>query len=221
MILEDKITEYKKKLIDYAGLIENMIDKSIKGLLSKEKTWLDDVIETDEPKANNFEIELESIGTILIAQYGPVAKDLRTILMVLRINNNLERIGDHIVNITESNRFLIEHPRVKPLVDIPKMSDEVIKMLKNSINAFIQEDAKLAKNVCEHDSVIDELTNQVIRELIPLMSASPRTIETSLHLIRVAHNLERIADLSTNISEDVIYMVEGRVIKHHKEETGE
>ena len=218
MILEDKITEYKKKLIDYAGLIENMIDKSIKGLLSKEKTWLDDVIETDEPKANNFKIELESIGTILIAQYGPLARDLRTILMVLRINNDLERIGDHIVNITESNHFLIEQPRVKPLVDIPKMSDEVIKMLKNSINAFIQEDAKLAKNVCEYDSVIDELMNQVMRELIPLMSSSPRTIETSLHLIRVAHNLERIADLSTNISEDVIFMVEGRVIKHHKDE---
>ena len=215
MILEDKITEYKKKLIDYAGLIENMMDKSIKGLLSKEKTWLDDVIETDEPKANNFEIELESIGTILIAQYGPVAKDLRTILMVLRINNDLERIGDHIVNITESNRFLIEQPRVKPLVDIPKMSNEAIKMLRNSINAFIREDAELAKSVCEYDSVIDELMNQVMRELIPLMGSSPRTIETSLHLIRVAHNLERIADLSTNISEDVIFMVEGRVIKHH------
>lgn len=217
MILEDKINEYKKKLIDYADLIENMMDKSIKGLLSKETTWLVDVIETDEPKANNFEIELERIGTILIALYAPIAKDLRTILMVLRINNDLERIGDHIVNITESNRFLIEQPMVKPLLNIPKMSTETIKMLRNSITAFIREDAELAKNVCEHDSVVDELMKQFIRELILLMSASFETIETSLHLIRVAHNLERIADLSTNISEDVIYMVEGRVIKHHKE----
>jgi len=219
MILEEKINEYKKKLIDYAGLIENMIDKSIKGFLSKEKTWLDDIIQTDEPIANNFEIELERIGTILIAQYGPVARDLRTILMVLRINNDLERIGDHIVNITESSQFLIEQPRVKPLVDIPKMSDEVIKMLRNSINAFVQEDVDLAKSVCKHDSVIDELMKQIMRELIPLMGSMPRTIETSLHLIRVGHNLERIADLSTNISEDVIYMVEGRVIKHSKELT--
>jgi len=219
MILEDKINEYNQKLIEYASLIENMIDKSIKGLVYKEKTWLDDVIEKDEPKANIFEIELESIGTILIAQYGPVARDLRTILMVLRISNDLERIGDHIVNITESNQFLIEHARVKPLIDIPKMGDEVTKMLRDSITAFIQQDAELAKKVCEHDSVIDELMKKIMRELIPLMSSSPRTIETALHLIRVGHNLERIADLSTNISEDVVYMVVGKVIKHHKKET--
>ncbi len=218
MILEDKINEYKQKLIEYASLIENMIDKSIKGLVYREKTWLDDVIEKDEPKANIFEIELESIGTILIAQYGPVARDLRTILMVLRISNDLERIGDHIVNLTESNQFLIEHARVNPLIDIPKMGDEVKKMLRDSINAFIQQDAELAKKVCENDSVIDELMKKIMRELIPLMSSSPRTIETALHLIRVGHNLERIADLSTNISEDVVYIVEGKVIKHHKKE---
>ncbi len=218
MILEEKINEYKKRLIDYAGLIEKMMDKSIKGLLMKEQTWLNDVIEKDEVKANNFETELERIGTILIAQYGPVAKDLRTILMVMRISNDLERIGDHIVNITESNQFLIEHPKIRPLVDISKMADEVIEMLKSSINAFIQEDSKLAKWVCEYDVTIDDLMKQLMRELISLMSSSPRTIEISLHLIRIGHNLERIADLATNISEDVIFMVEGRVIKHHRDE---
>uniref|UniRef100_A0A7C6A886 Phosphate-specific transport system accessory protein PhoU n=1 Tax=candidate division WOR-3 bacterium TaxID=2052148 RepID=A0A7C6A886_UNCW3 len=214
MILAQKLTEYKQKLIEYANLIENMLDKSLKGLIYREQTWLLDIIENDEPKANNFEIELESIGTILIAQYGPVAKDLRTILMVLKINNDLERIGDHIVNITESSQFLIAQPRIKPLANIAKMGDGAIKMLRDSINAFIQENTELANQVCVEDSTIDELMKQVIRELIPLMSASPRTIETSLHLIRVAHNLERIADLSINISEDVIFLVEGRAVKH-------
>ncbi|MEO0115518.1 MAG: phosphate signaling complex protein PhoU [candidate division WOR-3 bacterium] len=217
MILEEKINEYKNKLIEFANLIENMLDKSVKGLVYKEKTWLLTIIEKDEPKANNLEIELEKIGTILIAQYGPVAKDLRTILMILKINNDLERIGDHIVNITESSQVLIEQPRIRPMADIVRMSDETIKMLRDSINAFIQENVELAKQVCERDSIIDEWIRKIIGDLIPLMSASSRTIETSLNLIRVAHNLERIADLSTNISEDVIFMVEGEVIKHHKD----
>ncbi len=217
MILEEKINEYKNKLIEFANLIENMLDKSVKGLVYKEKTWLLTIIEKDEPKANNFEIELEKIGTILIAQYGPVAKDLRTILMILKINNDLERIGDHIVNITESSQVLIEQPRIRPMADIVRMSDETIKMLRDSINAFIQENVEVAKQVCKRDSMIDQLIRKIIGDLIPLMSASSRTIETSLNLIRVAHNLERIADLSTNISEDVIFMVEGEVIKHHKD----
>ncbi|MCX7784617.1 MAG: phosphate signaling complex protein PhoU [candidate division WOR-3 bacterium] len=216
MLLDMKLLALKKSLIDYATLVEHMIDKVMTGLLKKEKSLLQELIDKDEPKTNQLELEVEELGTNLIAQYEPKAKDLRIVLMVLKINNDLERIGDHLVNIAESALYLIERPQVKPLIDIPKMADLVIKMLKDSITAFVNEDAKLAQSVCEQDSVVDSLLEQVIRELITYMTSDPKTIERSLHLIRIAHNLERIADLSTNISEDVIFIVEGRVIKHHK-----
>lgn len=219
MILDEKINALKSRLIDYATLVEAMIDKSMKGILTKDRKLLTEIIEQDEPKTNDFEIEIEEACTTFIAQYEPKAKDLRTILMILKINNDLERIGDHAENIAESGLFLIERPEVKPLIDIPKMAENSIKMLMDSVNSFINEDALLAKSVCEHDSLVDRLLEQIIKELITFMIQDSLTIERSMQLIRVAQNLERIADLSTNICEDVIYMVEGRVIKHHKEET--
>ncbi len=214
LLLDAKLTSLKKALIDYASLIERMIDKSMQGLLKKDKAVLEEIINKYEPWTNDLELEIDEMGTNLIAQYEPKAKDLRIVLMVLKINNDLERIGDHLVNIAESALFLIERPQVKPLIDIPKMGEIVIKMLKDSINAFINEDVKLAQAVCQEDSLVDNLLEQVIRELITYMTADSKTIERSMHLIRIAHNLERIADLSTNISEDVIFIVEGRVIKH-------
>lgn len=219
-MLEEKILGLKRRLIEYAALIENMIGKSIKGLLKKEKEILVEVIEKDEVKANNLEIELDELCTVLIAQYEPRAKDLRTILMILKMNNDLERMGDLAVNLSESSLFLIGRPRVKPLIDIPRMAEVTMKMLKDSINAFINEDTQLAKEVCERDDIVDGLRDQILRELITFMTSDAKTIERSLHLIRISRNLERIADLSTNICEDVIFMVEGKTIKHHKDEEG-
>jgi phosphate transport system protein len=138
--------------------------------------------------------------------------------MVMKMGNDLERIGDHAVNIAESGLYLIERPQVKPFVDIPRMSEVTIKMLKDGIQAFINEDADLAKSVCERDSIVDELRIQILRELITFMVSDATTIERCLHLIRVSGNLERIADLSTNMCEEVIFMVKGRVIKHHFDE---
>jgi len=218
MILDEKINALKSRLIDYATLVEAMIDKSIKGILKKDRTLLNEIIEQDEPKTNDFEIEIEEACTTFIAQYEPKAKDLRTILMILKINNDLERIGDHAANIAESGLFIIERPEVKPFIDIPQMAENSIKMLQDSINSFINEDALLAKSVCERDSSVDDLLEKIIQELSTFMMRDASIIERSMELIRIAQNLERIADLSTNICEDVIYMVEGRVIKHHKEE---
>ncbi|HEC77962.1 MAG TPA: phosphate signaling complex protein PhoU [candidate division WOR-3 bacterium] len=217
-MLEERITNLKREIVEYTALGEGMIEKSIKGLIKKNKELLLSVIDEDEPKANDFEIEIDELCVTLIAQYEPRAKDLRTILMILKINNDLERIGDLAVNIAESAMFLIEKPQVEPLVDIPMMVEVTEKMLKNSINAFINEDAELAKSVCEKDSVIDGLRNQILRKLITYMSADSSTVERSIHLMRISHSLERIADLSTNICEDVIFMVEGKIIKHHKDE---
>lgn len=217
-MLHEKLLALKQNLTEYASFVENMIKKSIKGLLQKETELLTEVIEQDEPKANDREIEIDEMCITLIAQFQPKAKDLRTILMVLKMNNDLERIGDLAVNICESAKFLVERPEVKPLIDIPRMADETTKMLKDGINAFINEDAILAKNVCERDNIVDGLRDQILRELVTFMTSDATTIQRSLHLIRVSHNLERIADLSTNLCEDVIFIVKGSVIKHHKDE---
>lgn len=217
-MLEERVTTLKTTLIEYATHVESMIEKSIKGLLQKDQRLLNEVIEQDEPRANIWEIELEEACTHMIAQFQPVARDLRTILMVFEITGNLERMADHAVNIAESALYLIERPPVKPLIDTPRMAEEVVGMVKDSLQSFIDGDAKLAKSVCERDDIVDGLANQILRELITYMSADPSTIERSLHLLDVAGNLERVADLSTNIGEDVIFMVEGRVIKHHHED---
>ena len=217
-MLEEKMAGLKRRIAEYAGLAESMIEKAVRGLLEKKRDLLVEVIETDEPAANDFEIEVDEACTTLIAQYQPKAKDLRTILMVMKMGNDLERIGDHAVNIAESGLYLIERPQVKPFVDIPRMSEVTIKMLKDGIQAFINEDADLAKSVCERDSIVDELRIQILRELITFMVSDATTIERCLHLIRVSGNLERIADLSTNMCEEVIFMVKGRVIKHHFDE---
>jgi phosphate transport system protein len=136
--------------------------------------------------------------------------------MILSISTSLERMADHAVTISESGLFLIGQPQVKPLMDIPRMSEVTISMLKNSIDSFVNEDAAMAMAVCERDNIVDALRTQVIRELVSYMISDPITIERALHLMKVTSNMERIADLATNICEDVIYMVEGRVIKHHK-----
>ena len=132
------------------------------------------------------------------------------------MNNDLERMGDEAVNIAESSLFLIERPPVKPLIDIPRMAQEAMGMLRDSLSSLIREDTALASSVCQRDDVVDSLRDQILRELITYMASDPSTIERSLHLLRISRSLERIADLSTNICEDVIYMVEGKVIKHHR-----
>ncbi len=220
-MLEIKIAELKKELVEFATLVEQMIAKSIKGLLQKEKNILLDVMETQEKSANTFEIRLEEFCTSVIAQYEPRAKDLRTVLMIFKMTADLERMGDHAVNIADSGLFLITKPPVKPLIDIPLMADETVTSVDNAIKSFINEDAGLARSVCERDDIIDNLQNQIFRELVSFMTADQTVIERVLHLIRIANNLERIADLATNICEEVIFMVEGRVIKHHQEKTAD
>lgn len=217
-MLEMRIKELKKELVEYATLVEKMITGSMTGLLERQEAPLLTIIKELEPATNDFEIRLDELCTTAIAQWQPKARDLRVVLMVFKMNSDLERMGDHVANIADSGLFLISHLPVKPLVDIPRLAEETIKSLNDSIDAFLNEDADLAQKVCERDHIIDALQNQIFRELVTFMSSDPSTIERSLHLIRIANNLERIADLSTNICEDVIFMVEGRVIKHHVEE---
>ncbi len=217
-MIEEKLNTIKEKIIEMAVLVESMIEKSIKGLIERDKNLLLEVIEKEEKRVNDMEIEIEDMGMKFIALYHPEAEHLRTSLMILQINNDLERMGDEAVNISESSLFLIERPPVKPLIDIPRMAEITIKMLKDSITSFVERKPELAQEICARDDIVDSLRDQIHRELITYMMQDPSTIERSLHLLRIARSLERIADLSTNLCEDVIFMVKGKVIKHHKGE---
>jgi phosphate transport system protein len=216
-VLEKEVISLKKRIVEYATFVEQMIKNSIDGLMEKQESLLKKVIEELEPKANDMEIDIEEQGTVVMAKFQPKAKDLRLILMILKMNNDLERMADHAVNIAERGLFLIKRPMVKPLIDIPKTAEITIHMLKDSIDSFVKEDSRLAKSVCERDEKIDNLNNQILRELITYMFTDPSTIERSIKLIQISNNFERIADLATNICEDVIYIVEGKVIKHHRD----
>lgn len=214
-MLEEKLNEIKNHLVEEANLAETMVKNAIQGLLERRADLLEKVINEMEPRMNESEVELDEMCTNFIALYEPRAGQLRTVLMVLKMNNDLERIGDLAVNISTSAQYLIERPQVKPLIDIPKMAEETTSMLKDAIDAFINSDVEKAKQVCERDEIVDNLRDQVLRELITYMTSDPTTIERAIHLIKISRNLERIADLSTNIAEDVIFMVEGKIIKHH------
>jgi phosphate transport system protein len=217
-MLQDRIKELKKEIVEYGAVIGDMIAKSMSGLMDRKQDPLSEVIAVMEPATNDREIKIDDLCATTIAQYEPRARALRVVLMVFKMNSDLERMGDHVANIADSALFLISHAPVKPLVDIPRMAEETIRSLNDAVTSFIDENAVLAQEVCERDHSIDELHDQIFRELVTFMSSDPATIERSLHLIRIANNLERVADLSTNICEDVIFMVEGRVIKHHFEE---
>ena len=217
-MLPQKLTELKHKLIEYATLVEEMIDKSIKGLLDKNEVFLYEVMKKDEPRSNIFDVEIDEMCTVLIAQYEPVARDLRTVLMILKMNKDLERMADHAVNISESGIFLIKRPSIISFADIKKMAETSSTMLKDSISSFIDNNVTLAQEVCERDTIVDNLGDTILKEVTNFMKGEHDGINRSLQIMRVAHNLERIADLSTNICEEVIYIVEGKDIKHHKDD---
>ena len=217
-MLRQKIVELKESLISQANTVEKMIEKSIKGLIDKNGDLLKEVLEVDEKLVNTLELKIDETCTNLIALYHPEAKDLRTVLMISKMTIDLERIGDCAVNISESGLYLIDKPQVKPYIDLPRMADEAIKMVKDSITSFINENVELAKNVCERDNIVDDLRDQILRELITYMFSDPSTIERALQLLRIANNLEKVGDLSTNISEETIYMAKGKVIKHYQEQ---
>jgi len=222
-MLQQNIDNLKKEIINYSFLVDRMIEKAIKGLVESDKELLLQVINEDEKQANRLEIEIEDMSIVMIAKYSPKAKDLRTILMMLKMNNDLERIGDHAVDISESAMYLIERPKLKSYIDIPRMAALTRQMLSDAIDSFIEEDNIKANEVCKKDDIIDDFRDQILRELITYMSTDFNSIERALRILNIARHLERIADLSTNICEDVIYMVEGKNIKHHSmlEQKGE
>lgn len=214
---DEELKELKQKLLQMASLAEESIAKSVKALVERDKKLADAVIDSDEV-LNLLEIEIDELCLRLLALRQPIATDLRFITSALKINSDLERIGDLSVNIAERSLDLIEEPLLKPLIDIPRMAQLAQKMVKDSLDAFVNRDAELARDVCRRDDEVDQLNHQIFRELLTYMMQDPTTITRSVDLILVGRHLERIADHATNIGEDVVYMVKGKTIKHHIEE---
>jgi len=212
--LEEEISKLKKMLFEMATSVEEMIAKSIKALKDRNMIMAEEVIKSDA-KINEMEIEIDNQCIKILALYHPEAEDLRTVSMIMKINNDLERIGDHAVNIAEKTIYLADKLPVKPLIDIPRMADKAIRMLQESLDAFVNKDAQLAIDVCKRDDEVDALEPQIVRELVTYMIADPQTIDRSLTIILIAREIERVADLATNIAEDTYYIVSGKSLKHH------
>lgn len=214
---DEELSLLKEKLLKMAGLVEEAISLVIKALVDRDLDLATKVITSDDT-INLLEIEIDETCFRLLALRQPAAVDLRFITMAMRINNDLERMGDQAVNIGERTVDLLKEPILKPLIDIPRMAVLSQKMLKDSIYAFVNRDAHLARDICKRDDEVDNLNDQVLRELLTYMMQDPKTIKRAVDLLLVGRHLERLADHATNIAEDVIYMVEGKTIKHHIEE---
>jgi phosphate transport system protein len=215
-MLQQQIRDLTERLVGYARLVEDMIERSTDALAARDQAPLADVVGAKEHRANELEVELEAAGAGVIAQFQPKARDLRTVLMVLGITNDLERLGDHAVNIAEAVRWLLANAPQQDLSAVPRMAKAAVRMIDDAIGAFIAGDAALARRVCESDQTVDDLADGILRETVAVMAGNPSSIEAGLQVLKIAGNLERIADLATNIGEDLIYMVEGLVIKHHQ-----
>ena len=207
----------KQRLLLMAAKVEKIIENSIEALRKRNRGLAEDILSWDR-EVDRLEIEIEERVISLIATHQPAAGDLRFLIGALKINNDLERIGDHGVNIAQSAIRLSDQPEIKPLIDIPRLSRASIDMLKESLNSFVDNDPERARTVCLRDDEVDALKDQIFRELLTFMMEKPSIISRAMELILVSRNLERIADLATNICEETIYIAEARVIKHHAEE---
>ena len=215
-----ELRRLKDELVRMASLAEAAIGLAVKALVSRDAEMARQVIASDDA-INALEIDIDELCLRTMALYQPEARDLRFLAMALKINNDLERMGDQAVNIAERTLELLREPLLKPLIDIPRMAEVVQRMVKESLDAFVHQDAGRAKAVCEQDDEVDQYDEQIFRELLTYMMEDSKVITRSVNLILVSRHLERIADHATNIAEDVIYLAEGRTIKHHADERGQ
>ncbi len=212
--LDLELAGLRDDLVRMAGLAEAAIGLAVKALVSRDAEMARQVIASDDA-INTLEVDIDERCLRTMARYQPEAKDLRFLAMALKINNDLERMGDQAVNIAERTLELLKEPLLKPLIDIPRMAELAQRMVKDSLDAFVQQDVARAREVCRQDDQVDRLDDQIFRELLTYMMQDPRAITRAVHLILVSRHLERIADHATNVAEDVIYLAAGKTIKHH------
>jgi phosphate transport system protein len=214
---QEELEQLKTRLLEMGGKAEEEVRLAIKGLAEADPVLVDRVLTGDEP-LNALHIEIDNRCFTLLALYQPMAADLRTIVAAVKINTDLERVGDLAVNIAEAARRYRTHPAVKKLIDIPRMATIAQTMLRDALDAFVRRDLDLAQHVLNEDDRLDTLKTQIFRELLTYMLQDPTTIEPALDLILVSRHLERIGDHATNIAEDVIFIISAKDVRHHARE---
>lgn len=209
-----ELGELQNKLLEMGGLVESSIHASIRSLVDREEKLMIGIWES-ENRVNQLDIEIDECATRLLALYQPVARDLRFLTAAIKINSDLERMGDLAINLAQRSVSLLSQPPVKPLVDIPHMSKTVEAMVRKSLDAFVQRDDSLAQSVLLADDEVDDLKNSVYRDMIGLIESGQAPVGPGFDVIFIAHNLERIADHATNIAEDVLFLIKGVDVRHH------
>ncbi len=218
--MQQLLENIKKDIIFLANEVEHSLRLSMKALERQDVQLAEQVKQMDND-IDQLEVKIEDQILTLLALQQPVAVDLRFIIAALKMNNDLERIGDHAVNIANTAIKLAGEPYLKPLEDLPKMSRLAAQMVHDAVNAFIHLDSETAREICVRDSEVDELYDKVIAHIIEVVKDKPDKLEQAFALARVARDLERVADLATNLSEDVVFMKEAKIIRHGLEKERE
>jgi phosphate transport system protein len=214
---EEEMQALKNRLLNMGALVEERVHDATNALIERRLDTAERIIASDQD-VNDLQIEIDERCLRLLALQQPMASDLRLITAAMKINADLERIGDQAVNIAEQAARILAHPPLKPIIDLPRMAEISERMTRESLDAFVRKDAKLARSILARDDEVDQLKDQVFRVLLTYMMADPGTIERALGLILISRHLERIADHATNIAEDVIFVVEAKDVRHHHEE---
>ncbi len=209
----EELDALKQTLLAMGGLVEDQIRRAMRALIERDDALAREVIEGDH-RVNAYDVEIDEKCVELLALHQPKAGDLRFITTAMKIVTDLERIGDQAVNIAQRALELNLEPQLKPYIDLPRMAEAAQRMVKESLDAFVSRDTRLARQVCGEDSDVDALKDQIFRELLTYMMADPKTIPRAIRLILISRFLERVADHATNIAEMVIYMVESKIVRH-------
>jgi len=217
---DQELTELKDQLLLMASLVQENLRRAMRTLVERDSSMVE-LVEREDDQIDELEMHIDEICIKLLAIRSPVASDLRLITMAMKISVDLERIGDQAVNVARRAKVLNQEPPLKPLVDIPRMANIAQDMIKDALDAFVFNKPDLARKIPPRDHEVDELNRQLCRELTSFMLEDPATITRALNLMFVAKFIERIADHATNIGEEVVYLSEGKDIRHHAEEAEE
>jgi phosphate transport system protein len=210
---QEELDELKRRLLEMGGLAEDRLQLAVKGIVERDLGVIDWVLGGDAD-INRLHVEIDDRCVKLLALHQPMAVDLRSIVAAVKINTDLERVGDLAVNITEAGQRYLQHPPVKELIDIPRMATLAQTMLRDALDSFVRRDLELARSVLTADDRLDALKSQVFRDLLAYMLNDQSTIEAAIDLILISRHLERIGDHATNIAEDVIFMVSAKDVRH-------
>ncbi len=211
--IDQELADLKSQILRMGSLVESQIEGSIKALVDRDVDLASQIIERDT-LVNSLDVEIDENCMRLLALQAPAAGDLRFVTTAMKISTELERMSDISENISERVIELNEEPQLKPYIDIPRMANWTMMMVRECLDAFVRSDAALARKVCADDDFVDNLTHQLFRELLSFMIENPATITRAIRLTFIGKSLEGIADHATNIAELVIYMVEGKIIRH-------